>query len=450
MKPAMVEAENAGDLAGAKRKSVFIDDDDEDEEGERAAKKVLTTVPSFEVVVEKKPSTAKKTGTGRPRGRPRKDAATKPAPEAQMVTDPATGSSPTNTDTEPQPIPVKKRGRPPKIKRNVSNPLEHAKILSNPSPLQHESSSGTQGLFSMKQEGKGCTKTATASPSLFSMQNQGKERTNSAAEPQTLFTKTKQGYEFMKTVIAPPALASATVDSPKVVRGTFIQDSQGHFTPAPGYEPPVDVQMKIGRQAYIEDEDEAAKSIFAPKNANKTPNGDGLLFGGGNSGSRGGGTDGRVFGGKNTSSGLFGAPAPDTFASLFGGPGAVPNNQPRVGSLHGSTGPASISGPTRGSCGFGNIFGGQGGPLMVSNSRAKNLFGSCTGCSPSPVGATGTLFTARPGSGGNASVGESGKADGSWTPVARSIFGGNAVSHRDEGAFTRESKAKWAAEQQRT
>jgi hypothetical protein len=128
-----------------KRKAGYIDHSgDEEKDEERVVKKVLISVPSFEVVLEKKPDTAKKTGTGRPRGRPRKDAAVKPSPEAESAIEFATGFSPSNTPEELQPAPTKKRGRPPRVKSSASTPLQDTSTVSNPSPRENKTLLVTQ------------------------------------------------------------------------------------------------------------------------------------------------------------------------------------------------------------------------------------------------------------------------------------------------------------------
>jgi hypothetical protein len=249
----------------------------------------------------------------------------------------------------------------------------------------------------------------------------------------------------------------------KIVRGTLIQDSKGHFTPAPGYEPPVDVHTIFGNTAHAEGRVEAAKSIFSSVSTNKALSDYEGLFGGA-------GTSGRLFGDKPPSF-LFGPPPPPsapeiTFKSLFGGRGVSvatddcsPFN-PTLGSLQPGSedkeSPFSLPGGV-------SIFGSRPfqGPWPSNMSRPPNtnIFGGPTTGLPN-VGAdgNGNPLRAVPDRGTIVGIGESGKVGGfgihSVAGTGSSFgFGGANVGVEGETQFQRglrEHDARKAAEQQRT
>jgi hypothetical protein len=259
-------------------------------------------------------------------------------------------------------------------------------------------------LFSKQKQANECKEPKAESLPLFSRQKPCKSDVRPMVESPPLFSKQKDGTCLTSPgQVAPAAFASAKTNTPRLVKGTFIQDSQGRFTPAPGYEPPVDVQIIFGR-SYAEDIAEATKSIFGPMSTNKASSGYNGLFGGAKSEFGGGG----LFGDRPLGpSSLFGPPAPEiTSPSLFEGPGAIPNEL-----LPGGSDGRKIFGTPQGSGGnIGGIFGGQPWPSNTSNPPPSNLFGGSTTGKFSIVeaGGTGNHFAAKLGSSGNVSVSESG------------------------------------------
>lgn len=422
-------------VAGAPKRKAGHVEDSGDEEEKRASKKVLISVPTFEVVLDKKPNIAKKTGTARPRGRPRKDAAVKSSPGAKSTTK----LSPSNTPTESQPHIPKKRGRPPKVKNDISSPLPHMMLWNtnaseHKSPSESPSFSKTEApqstLFSIRKQDRN-TKETTRSPPLFSKHKPAKDCTQSMNAFPGLFSRQKEDYESAKKMTALLTPPSAMFECPnvRVVQGTFVQNIKGHFTPAQGYPPLVVVHTN----AYLGGGAEAARGIFSniidPNKASSKFNWE---LGSGINGLRG--TSGGLFGERPPSS-LFGPPStgPDmTFKSLFGSQGVpvATDDPPSVRSIGGSDG-RNLPFGTPGSAG---IFGSMPSGGQPWSPNMPGLFKrSSTGLFSSEAAGNGSLFGAMQGSSGKVGigvgVGESAKVGAFGTsPSATGLFGSGSSS----------------------